>query len=761
MSVPVRIPGADSIQEVAPTRDPGVQATPEEFGAGVGASAANFGAAAVSLGAHLYEKRKAAEDQTFEQTYNVNAAPALQKAEYDARKAFPDGGPGYMEDLNTRAQQAHQGILDALSQRGITPSDTALRRVNTQFAGRQANLLVSGVTYDNNAQVAKLQAQTGDNVKTVASQVLSGNLDVDEAVKQVDGITASAGSLYTGGALSAFKKQARDVVYQAAVDSAIASKDTARANELNARFFGTVPKGQRDAVSTAMEYFQSTGKTKEQAAGIVGNLDHESGFNTSASGDNGTAFGIAQWRGERLDALKAYAASQGKPITDLQTQLQFVDKELNSTEGKAHEKLLAAKSTDEAAKAFIDYERPQGFGTANPHGLSNRIGLARSASGEAASAESPSVSVALTNNNKIQSMDGVNRADVTSAVADDLASMQATGVGDPALSADKVAKSLGPNAAQDWQTARIRAKDFYDQTQDFSTLPADQMNARIQRLAAKPGQEEFVAQDAMHTAAIAKATAIMEQRKKDPAASVNDDPQVKQAIAAADPKNPATMQAIITARLAAQQRAGISAPAPIPVDETQRLLKPITEAAQLEEAARSPRGQPNRIVLAQQQLVKNLKDQYGPYADAVMTEVIGQATNRRERLDQAAAAGEVMAALINGTAPGAKPVRQVKVAAENNAASKGFFDSMGDFLRADHSLSSTPSQQTPAKVPSSQSVQILLNAPASDQARLAGLFNKQFGDGSAEKILAQKVAPTVAPKGTVTITNDGESYTPE
>src|SRR5882757_3143921 len=168
--VAIRIPGADNIQDVAPVRDPGVRAYPEDFGANIGASAERLGAVTASLSAHLYEKRKAAEDQTFEQTYNVSAAPALQQAEIDARKAFPDGGSGYMQDLNTRAQQAHQGILDGLAQRGITPSDDALRRVNTSFAGRQANLLVSGVVYDNNAQVKKLQDQTGDNVKSIASQ---------------------------------------------------------------------------------------------------------------------------------------------------------------------------------------------------------------------------------------------------------------------------------------------------------------------------------------------------------------------------------------------------------------------------------------------------------------------------------------------------------------------------------------------------------------------------------------------------------------
>lgn len=70
------------------------------------------------------------------------------------------------------------------------------------------------------------------------------------------------------------------------------------------------------------------GYTPEQAAGIVGNIIHESGVNPYASGDGGTSSGLAQWHNERLSALKAYAASVGKPASDLQTQVDFIDKEL-------------------------------------------------------------------------------------------------------------------------------------------------------------------------------------------------------------------------------------------------------------------------------------------------------------------------------------------------------------------------------------------------------------------------------------------------
>jgi hypothetical protein len=104
------------------------------------------------------------------------------------------------------------------------------------------------------------------------------------------------------------------------------------------------------------------------AAGMVGNTIHEAGVNPYASGDAGTSGGIAQWHNERLTALRQFAAAQGKPATDLQTQVDFIDHELHTTETGTLAKLQAARTPEEAAVAFMDYERPQGWSPQNPAG---------------------------------------------------------------------------------------------------------------------------------------------------------------------------------------------------------------------------------------------------------------------------------------------------------------------------------------------------------------------------------------------------------
>ena len=117
--------------------------------------------------------------------------------------------------------------------------------------------------------------------------------------------------------------------------------------------------------------------TPAQAAGIVGNLQQESGpgLDPTIVGDSGDAFGIAQWN-DRRDALHGWAQSGGMDPAALQTQLDFISHELDTTEGRAAAALRGAQTPEEAARAFLGFERPQGFSWADPtgsHGYQNRV----------------------------------------------------------------------------------------------------------------------------------------------------------------------------------------------------------------------------------------------------------------------------------------------------------------------------------------------------------------------------------------------------
>jgi MYXO-CTERM domain-containing protein len=113
----------------------------------------------------------------------------------------------------------------------------------------------------------------------------------------------------------------------------------------------------------AFDFFVAKGLTNFQAAGIVGNLDQESGVDpTIAQFGGGPGRGIAQWSvGGRWDTSAgdnavAYAAQQGQSVWSLNLQLEFIWYEL-TTYGYGFSKLKASTNVTDATLAFMtDYE---------------------------------------------------------------------------------------------------------------------------------------------------------------------------------------------------------------------------------------------------------------------------------------------------------------------------------------------------------------------------------------------------------------------
>lgn len=112
--------------------------------------------------------------------------------------------------------------------------------------------------------------------------------------------------------------------------------------------------------SDAIEKFEKMGWSRAQAIGIVNNLQAESGgkLNHRAVGDSGTAFGVAQWRNERVDMFKRIMGVALSESTRDQ-QYAFVDWELRNTHKAAGDKLKAARSVEDASRVVTtDFEIP-------------------------------------------------------------------------------------------------------------------------------------------------------------------------------------------------------------------------------------------------------------------------------------------------------------------------------------------------------------------------------------------------------------------
>lgn len=104
-----------------------------------------------------------------------------------------------------------------------------------------------------------------------------------------------------------------------------------------------------------------------QAAGVLGNMQAESGVDSTTiqsgkeydesmamSGAGGYAFGLVQWDGGRRVELLKYAKSRGKEWSDLETQMNFLKKELEGTEKKIMSD-SEFKSTSDPAQAAVRF----------------------------------------------------------------------------------------------------------------------------------------------------------------------------------------------------------------------------------------------------------------------------------------------------------------------------------------------------------------------------------------------------------------------
>ncbi|MGF6633523.1 phage tail tip lysozyme [Paraburkholderia sp. MM6662-R1] len=196
------------------------------------------------------------------------------------------------------------------------------------------------------------------------------NTGEDEQLKKIRAAERAAGGKWPGdtkqaaqvskdaaGKLSdaaSAQQTASKALVDAAKDFANAISTNASAAEMSSG--GPVTSGNAKAAVAA---FMRMGWTKEQASGIVANLNVESGLRPNIKGDNGAAYGVAQWHADRQGEFKRVF---GKDIhnSTLDEQLQFVNYELTKGREQAAGRALRATTSAGEAGGIISsrYERP-------------------------------------------------------------------------------------------------------------------------------------------------------------------------------------------------------------------------------------------------------------------------------------------------------------------------------------------------------------------------------------------------------------------
>lgn len=140
---------------------------------------------------------------------------------------------------------------------------------------------------------------------------------------------------------------------------------------------GNIDESFKDASISpgdAVSRFTGYGVPKHIAAGIVGNLMAESSLRTGAVGDGGKAMSLAQWHPDRRE----HAQANGFDLSNPQDAIDFVMWELNNTENRAKQRLMAARTVQEAADIFALYFlRPAGAQTGRAENVHNIEGRRR------------------------------------------------------------------------------------------------------------------------------------------------------------------------------------------------------------------------------------------------------------------------------------------------------------------------------------------------------------------------------------------------
>lgn len=124
----------------------------------------------------------------------------------------------------------------------------------------------------------------------------------------------------------------------------------------------TTPSSTADQnLATIYSYLKSMGATDIAAAGILGNMQVESGFSPTAYNPNEDAWGLSQWELGRLTALQSYATNLKEDFKSLTAQLGFFNDEVTSSYAGAWKQINTATTPQQAASIWDNqYEKSSG-----------------------------------------------------------------------------------------------------------------------------------------------------------------------------------------------------------------------------------------------------------------------------------------------------------------------------------------------------------------------------------------------------------------
>lgn len=356
--------------------DSGAQTVPRiQDTSGPGRALERAGAALTAVGEHWRKRQEQFENFQMSQR-EARVQAEIRQIIADEMANFDPGRdpPGTLHDnIVTRTKPLIEGLAESAPSR-LRPyyDERAQTLSETTSVGAAATESKIGVSY----YTKELDRLTGELAQGVVNNPDSFKDAIQQMQRSVDGavniptaqrriMTNAYTKMLAESAVKGYTATGRFDDAKNFVDTLKLEQEKDLPPGPQSSTTGASPKNAQ----IAMNFFMGKGLSKEDAAAFVWNLQQESGknLNPELSHDGGTGYGIAGYRdpspgqGRRTN-LFAFAGTN-RPT--LEQQLEFTWQELQTSERKTFDRVLAARTPEQKAAAAIGYFRPRAEYAAN------------------------------------------------------------------------------------------------------------------------------------------------------------------------------------------------------------------------------------------------------------------------------------------------------------------------------------------------------------------------------------------------------------
>lgn len=358
----------------------------------------------------------------------------------------------------------------------------------------------------------------------------------------------------------------------------------------------------------------------------------------------------------------------------------------------------------------------------------------------------------------------LERYAVSQEIEDDISQIEETGVA-TGIDHNRVVSALGADRAAKWLDRRKRAAETFAAVTVMDGMSDNAIETHLQGLEPKVGAENFDRRQDVFEKAEKRAAKLRDLRLKDPALAVDESAVVKKARETYDPANPVSVQALVRARLAAQEMVDIPRALRQPVTrrEAYAIIAPVQktfdmwDAALVAAAVKAGGSSTARRLAAKQaqagseeqirDVIEDIDKRYGPYSQEVLAFAIAESVRDKEIGGLAARA---MRKIANRETLTKADLQALDAANDTSLAAKAVSGELPapKAISAPPAAGQPPAFKTPGRGPQPQArfprpddkaINALINDPT-----LAPAFDRSYGPGASQEWLPRKESSLIA-----------------